>query len=55
LPENEWIAAKFMYHPLSEEWKYQDLEGKFQKEPRFISEVIGGDKTCVCGCNQETL
>jgi hypothetical protein len=55
LPENEWIATKFMYHLLSEEWKYQDLEGKFQKEPQFISEVIGGDKTRVYGCNQEAL
>jgi len=44
-----------MYRMLNEEWNYQDLEGKFQKESQFISEVIGGDETCICGCNQEAL
>jgi hypothetical protein len=53
LPENEWIAAKFMYHLLSEEWKYQDLEGKFQEELQFISGVIGGVKRVFVGATKK--
>jgi hypothetical protein len=31
MPENEWIAAKFMYHLLSEEQKYQSSRNNFRE------------------------
>jgi hypothetical protein len=40
---------------LSKEQKYQEVKEKFQREPQFISKVMRGNKTCVYGCNWETL